>query len=187
MKFFITHILICLSLIVQSQSTFDWNWQCYKIVGDVRTPVNCYDVLPTPVFRGNVDSLCFEMEKRFVETLNEWRRNRGINELEYDYDMDSLLTTPWNESQVRAGEISHGEGYNSLKNRSNRVGISGCGECCGSNSRNDKGDVSQFFIQYKKSPPHWKILTDPRMNFISVSVIYDQETNRYYSVVNVRW
>ena len=95
MKYFITHILICLSLIVQSQSTFDWNWQCYKIVGDVRTPVNCYDVLPTPVFRGNVDSLCFEMEKRFVETLNEWRRNRGINELEYDYNtrvyMRSLL------------------------------------------------------------------------------------------------
>ena len=189
MKKLITIPLFFISLILYTQGTFTWGEpQCYYIDNkgkEVKVP--CDGHIPTTVFYGNVDSLCFEMEKRFVETLNEWRRNRGINELEYDYDMDSLLTTPWNESQVRAGEISHGEGYNSLKNRSNRVGISGCGECCGSNSRNDKGDVSQFFIQYKKSPPHWKILTDPRMNFISVSVIYDQETNRYYSVVNVRW
>jgi len=187
MKYLLPLLFCLISLTSTSQITWE-GAQCYYIDdkgNEVGVP--CDNVLPTPVFTGNIDSLCWEMEKRFVDTLNEWRRNRGINELEYDYDMDSLLTTPWNESQVRAGEISHGEGYNSLRNRSNRVGISGCGECCGSNSRNDKGDVSQFFIQYKKSPPHWKILTDPRMNFISVSVIYDQETNRYYSVVNVRW
>jgi len=187
MKYLLPLLFCLISLTSTSQITWE-GAQCYYIDdkgNEVGVP--CDNVLPTPVFTGNIDSLCWEMEKRFVDTLNEWRRNRGINELEYDYDMDSLLTTPWNESQVRAGEISHGEGYNSLRNRSNRVGISGCGECCGSNSRNDKDDVSQFFIQYKKSPPHWKILTDPRMNFISVSVIYDQETNRYYSVVNVRW
>jgi len=181
-------LLFCLiSLTTTSQITWE-GAKCYYIDDKGNeVEVSCDNILPTPVFTGNIDSLCWEMEKRFVDTLNEWRVNHGLNKLEYDYDMDSLLTTPWNESQVRAGEISHGEGYNSLKNRSNRVGISGCGECCGTNSRNDKGDVSQFFIQYKKSPPHWKILTDPRMNFISVSVIYDQETNRYYSVVNVRW
>jgi len=163
-------LLFCLiSLTTTSQITWE-GAKCYYIDDKGNeVEVSCDNILPTPVFTGNIDSLCWEMEKRFVDTLNEWRVNH------------------WNESQVRAGEISHGEGYNSLKNRSNRVGISGCGECCGTNSRNDKGDVSQFFIQYKKSPPHWKILTDPRMNFISVSVIYDQETNRYYSVVNVRW
>lgn len=188
MKKLLTIPLFFISLILYAQGTFTWTTQqCYKIVGYDTTIVNCDDVLPTPIFRDNVDSLCFEMEKRFVETLNEWRRNRGIHELEYDYDMDSLLTTPWNESQVRAGKISHGEGYNSLRNRSNRVGIRGCGECCASNYRHDRGDVSEFFIQYKGSPPHWKILTDDEYNYIAVSVLYDQETNRYYSVVNVRW
>jgi len=49
------------------------------------------------------------------------------------------------------------------------------------------GEVSRFFIQYKDSPPHWEILTDDDYDYISVSVLYDQETNRYYSVVNVRW
>ena len=149
--------------------------------------VDCDDVLPTPVFTGNIDSLCWEMEKRFVNTLNEWRRNHGISELEYDYDMQSLLTVPWNESQVQSGKISHGEGYNSLRNRSNRAGIRGCGECCAFNYRSDIGEVSQFFIQYKNSPLHWKILTDEDYHYIAVSVLYNQEKNRYYSVVNVRW
>jgi uncharacterized protein YkwD len=184
--------LLIISTLFISLSSYPQNsfWEdlgCYKIIGDDTMKVDCDYAWPTPVFHGNVDSLCLEMEKRFVETLNEWRLNHGINELEYDYDMDSLLTTPWNESQVREGKISHGEGYNSLRNRSNRVGIRGCGECCASNSRNDKGDVSQFFIQYKNSPPHWSILTDMDFNYISVSVLYDKEKNRYYSVVNVRW
>jgi len=79
--------LINIPLSVQSQ-TFTWNpQQCYKIVGNDTMLVDCDFAWPTPVFNGNVDSLCFETEKRFVETLNEWRRNHGLNELEYDYDM----------------------------------------------------------------------------------------------------
>ena len=184
----ITLLLLFLNLSVQAQTGFTWSEQtCYKIVGYDTTQVDCEDVLPTPVFTGNIDSLCWEMEKRFVNTLNEWRRNHGLNELEYDYDMQSLLTVPWNESQVQAGKISHGEGYNSFKNRSNRAGIRGCGECCAYNYRSDMGEISQFFIQYKNSSPHWKILTDDDYNYIAVSVLYDQETNRYYSVVNVRY
>jgi uncharacterized protein YkwD len=146
--------------------------------------IDCKDLIPNI---SNIDSICWEMEKRFVNTLNEWRRNHGISELEYDYDMQSLLTVPWNESQVQSGKISHGEGYNSLRNRSNRVGIGGVGECCAYNSRSDIGEVSQFFIQYKNSPLHWKILTDEDYHYIAVSVLYNQEKNRYYSVVNVRW
>jgi len=187
MKQFIIVLLFFINHTFYAQGTFTWtSQQCYKIIGNDTMKVDCEDVLPTPVFTGNIDSLCWEMEKRFVNTLNEWRRNHGRNELEYDYDMQSLLTVPWNESQVQSGKISHGEGYNSLKNRSNRVGIRGCGECCAFNHRSDIGEVSQFFIQYKESPPHWSILTDMDFNYIAVSVLYDQETNRYYSVVNVR-
>ena len=184
-------LLIIPLTLISFTSVSQITWNCYTEDKHGNTiKIDCDEVSwirPTPIFTGNIDSLCWEMEKRFVNTLNEWRREHGLNELEYDYDMESLLTVPWNESQVQKGEISHGEDSTSLKNRSNRVGIGGCGECCAYNHRSDVNEVSQFFLQYKNSPPHWKILTDPRMNFISASVIYDQETNRYYSVVNVRW
>lgn len=152
-----------------------------------KTIVDCDRVMPTPIFNGNIDSLCWEMEKRFVDTLNEWRLNNGISKLEYDHDMHAMLTLPHNEWQVSIGKISHGEGSNSLKSRSARVDIMGVGECCAYNHRSDLGEMSQFFLQYKGSLPHWKILTSEKYNYISASVIYDQETNRYYSVVNVRW
>lgn len=148
--------------------------------------VDCDVVLPTPVFTGNIDSLCWEMEKSFVSTLNEWRRNNGIHELEYDYDMESLLTVPHNEWQVDKGFIAHGEDGRSLSEISRSRGFTGVGECVAYNHRSDRNGVSQFFLQYKNSPPHWKILTDGKYKYISVSVMYDQETNRYYSVVNVR-
>jgi len=183
--FFINFIFYAQGASVFSETT------CYTIdtYGN-ETVIECDEVpwvIHTPIFIGNVDSLCWEMEKRFVETLNVWRRNSGVHELEYDYDMESLLTVPWNEKQVQMGKIGHGEGSTSLKNRSNKIGIGGVGECCAYNHTSDKNDVSQFFLQYKNSPPHWRILTDGKYKYISVSVMYDQETNRYYSVVNVRW
>jgi uncharacterized protein YkwD len=185
-------ISIFLSSVIYAQDGFIWsNTTCYttdKYGNEI--VIDCDEVpwiLPQPIFEGNVDSLCWEMEKRFVETLNDWRRKHGIHELEYDHDMHDMLTLPHNEWQVSVGNISHGVGDNSLKSRSNRVGINGVGECCAYNHRSDVGGVSQFFLQYKNSPPHWKILTDDSYHYIAVSVIYDQETNRYYSAVNVRW
>ena len=127
---------------------------------------------------GNGETVCC--------TLNEWRRNHGLNELQYDSEMESLLTVPWNEKQVQMGDISHGEGYNSLGNRSDRVGIGGVGECCAYNYKCDMGEVSRFFIQYKDSPPHWKILT-MMTTTTSQFQCYTTRKNRYYSVVNVRW
>lgn len=126
------------------------------------------------------------MEQCFVEMLNDWRRKHGNRELQYDNEMNSLLTEPWNEGQVVTGEIGHGEGSTSLKNQSDRVGISAVGECCTHNFRHDKNGQSELFIQYQKSPPHWKILTGDRDQYIAVSMLYDSELNRYYSVVNVR-
>ena len=188
---FMKNLLLLLFCLISLTTTSQITWegaQCYYIDdkgNEVEVP--CEGYIPTPVFTENIDSLCWEMEKRFVNTLNEWRRNHGIHELKYDYDMESLLTVPWNESQVRKGEISHGEGSTSLRNRSNRVGIGGVGECVAYNYRFDMGEVSQFFIQYNKSKPHWEILTSTDFHYISVSVLYDQEKNRYYSTVNVRW
>lgn len=183
-------ILVILFVLLASEAWSQFSFSettCYTVdeQGN-KTLVDCEDVLPTPLFTGNVDSLCSEMEQRFVETLNEWRRKHGKRELHYDFEMDSLLTVPWNEGQVIAVEISHGEGPTSLKNRSDRVGISAVGECCAHNYRHDKNGQSEFFIQYQKSPPHWKILTGDRYQYISVSVLYDSELNRYYSTVNVR-
>ena len=47
----------------------------------MRLKFRVISILPTPVFTGNIDSLCWEMEKRFVDTLNEWRVNHGLNEI----------------------------------------------------------------------------------------------------------
>ena len=47
------------------------------------------------------------------------------------------------------------------------------------------GEVSRFFIQYKDSPPHWKILTDDDYNYIVQFVYTTKKQIRYYSVVNV--
>ena len=181
-----TLILVFLSSVSFAQSTT--NWRCYiEDEHGNEIAVDCDGIiLPTPVFTGNIDSLCWEMEKRFVETLNDWRIRHGMNKLEYDHNMHAMLTLPHNEWQVSMENISHGVGANSLKSRSDRVNIMTVGECCAYNHRSDVGEVSSFFLQYKKSAPHWKILTDVKYNYISASVIYDPETNRYYSVVNVR-
>ena len=186
MKNLLTLLFYLISLTSTSQITWE-GAQCYYInnKGD-EIEVPCDGFIPTPIPQMNIDSLCWEMEKRFVNTLNEWRVNHGLNELEYDDDMESLLTVPWNEKQVQMGKISHGEGDNSFTSRSDWAGINTCGECCASNHRSDVDNESQFFKQYQKSPPHWEILTDSKYNYISVSVLYDQETNTYYSVVNVR-
>lgn len=177
-----------ISLSSYSQNSVWENLGCYTEDKYGNTiEVDCDDVLPTPIFTGNIDSLCWEMEKRFVNTLNEWRRNHGIHELEYDDDMESLLTVPHNEWQVNKGLIAHGEDGRSLSEISRSRGFTGVGECVAYNYRSDMGEVSQFFIQYKNSKPHWKILTSTDYHYISVSVLYDQEKNRYYSTVNVRW
>lgn len=135
----------------------------------------------------NMDSLCQVMEDRFVLTLNEWRKNRGIPELEYDYSMESQLTEPHNKWQVRNKKIAHGEGGRSLHSISTSLGFRGVGECVAYNTKPDFGEMSSFFIQYKNSKPHWKILIDDNYKYISVSVMYDNKLNRYYSTVNVRW
>lgn len=189
MKYFLTHLLISFTLIVQSQSTIKWDQDCFKIVNGVEYPINCDEMflhLPTPIFNGNVDSLCLEMEKLFVETLNEWRRNHGIHELEYDSHMERVLTNPHNKWQVENGQISHNEGDRLFSDIVKSVGLSGVGECCAYNFRHDVGGVSEFFNQYKHNPPHWRTLTDEDINYISASVLYEKEKNKYYSVVNVR-
>ena len=135
----------------------------------------------------NIDSLCQAMEDRFVLTLNEWRRNRDIAELEYDYNMERQLTDPHNKWQLGNKRIAHGEGGRSLHSISTSLGFRGVGECVAYNTRPDFGEISSFFIQYKNSKSHWKILTSSDYKYISVSVMYDNKLNRYYSTVNVRW
>lgn len=184
-------ILLFTCSISHTQSNLLDNIYCYEIIGNDTTPVDCdesfYEKLPTPIFYGNIDSLCWEMEKRFVRTLNEWRTEHGIHKLEYDNDMYDGLTLPHNEWQLQSGLISHSENGMSMSQRAEAVGIRGIGECCAYNYRSDLGELSRFFLQYKDSPPHWKILTDEAYHYIAASVLYDQETNRYYSTVNVRY
>ena len=80
---FMKNLLPLLFCLISLTSTSQITWegaQCYYIDdkgNEVEVPVI---ILPTPVFTGNIDSLCWEMEKRFVDTLNEWRVNHGLND-----------------------------------------------------------------------------------------------------------
>jgi len=91
-------LLIIPLTLISFTSISQITWNCYTEDEYGNTvKIDCDGHIPTPIFTGNIDSLCWEMEKRFVNTLNEWRRNHGIHELEYDDDMESLLTVPHNE------------------------------------------------------------------------------------------
>jgi uncharacterized protein YkwD len=149
-------LLIIPLTLISFTSISQITWNCYTEDEYGNTvKIDCDGHIPTPVFTGNIDSLCWEMEKRFVNTLNEWRRNHGIHELEYDDDMESLLTVPHNEWQVNKGLIAHGEDGRSLSEISRSRGFTGVGECVAYNYRSDMGEVSQFYIQYKKSKLHF--------------------------------
>jgi len=154
---------------------------------------DCDDVRPVPSIKSNVDSVCTEMEKLFVQTLNKWRRENNLGELRYDKEMEQILSNPHNQWQLNNKCISHGEGNNSegkstisYSERLRKVGLSMVAECVAYNSTKDEDGVSRFFIQYQNSEPHWNTLTDPKYQYISVSVVYDKEWDTFYSTVNVR-
>jgi uncharacterized protein YkwD len=181
--------LLLFSIISQSQtSTISWSQTvCTTKDKNGKTiVVNCDDFMPTAIFYGNVDSLCFEMEKRFIQTLNQWRQSNGLNQLIVDYEMQRNLSDPHNLWQVKVGDIDHDEGNVSYSKRTDDKGYFYVGECVAYNSRSDSKGVSEFFLQYKNSKPHWAILTSKEFKYISVSVMYDKSKNRYYSTVNVR-
>lgn len=189
MKKLLLITLLLLSIISQSQtSTISWSQTvCTTKDKNGKTIViNCEDFMPTPIFNGNIDSLCFEMENRFINTLNQWRQSNGLNQLIVDYNMKRDLTDPHNFWQVTVGDIDHDEGDVSYSERTNNKGYFYVGECVAYNSRSDLKEVSEFFLQYKNSKPHWSTLTSKEFKYISVSVMYDKSKNKFYSTVNVR-
>lgn len=127
-----------------------------------------------------------EMSQRLFNEINKHRKRLGIHPLVYDSNMEEMISSPWNQWQASNGKISHGSGDNSSHNRSKRVGIGGVGECCASNYKGDTEDTCQFLEQYKGSPLHWNILMDDDYHYISVSTVYVEVGDIYYSVVNVR-
>lgn len=128
-----------------------------------------------------------EMSQRLFNEINKHRRRLGVHMLVYDSNMEEMISSPWNQWQASNGKISHGGGDNNLHNRSKRVGIIGVGECCAYSSKGDSEETCQFLELYKNSPPHWNILMDDDYHYISISTVYVEIGNMYYSVVNVRW
>jgi uncharacterized protein YkwD len=127
-----------------------------------------------------------EMSQRLFNEINKHRKRLGIHTLVYDSNMEEMISSPWNQWQASNGKISHGSGDNSSHNRSKRVGIGGVGECCASSYKEDTEETCQFLEQYKGSPLHWNILMDDDYHYISVSTVYVEIGDIYYSVVNVR-
>ena len=134
----------------------------------------------------NIDSLCHQMSLNFHNHLNKVRRDLNLSTLSYDSSMFILLTYPHNLWQVKNAKVSHSEGNLTLSERFEYYGYNGIGECVAYNFRFDETQESMFLTQYRDSPSHWKILTDPKYNYISISTLYDQDKRRFYSTVNVR-
>jgi hypothetical protein len=115
---------------------------------------NCDDARPAPSIKSNVDSVCTEMEKLFVQTLNKWRRENRLGELRYDKEMERIFSNPHNQWQLDNKCISHGEGNNnggkatiSYEERLKKAGLYMVAECVSWNSTRDEDGISIFFLQ----------------------------------------
>ena len=195
MKFLIFTPLLIFSISMKSQITGMSSkvYACFEIVGKDTTIVPCEEhphiisnTRNLDPDETNIDSLCHQMSLNFYYHLNKVRREMNLNSLSYDSSMYLILSHPHNLWQLQNRKISHSEGKYTLSQRINFVGYSGVGECVAFNYRFDETEKSMFLTQYRDSPSHWKILTDPKYNRISISTLYDKEQRKFYSTVNVR-
>jgi uncharacterized protein YkwD len=168
-------------------------YTCFEIVGKDTIIVSCEEhphiisnTRNLDPDETNIDSLCHQMSLNFYNHLNKVRREMNLNSLSYDSSMYLILSHPHNLWQLQNRKISHSEGKYTLSERIEYVGYNGVGECVAFNYRFDETEESMFLTQYRDSPSHWKILTDPKFNRISISTLYDKEQRRFYSTVNVR-
>jgi len=195
MKFVILIFALFFSTGVYSQfESSGWKvYTCYKISGKDTIFIPCEDypylisntrsLNPNKI---NVDSLCHQMSLNLFNNLNNFRRGSDLGQLTYDSLMFRNLTHPHNLWQLRVGRISHNEDFRSYSERTKLRGYSGVAECVAYNQRFDEKDISNFFIQYRNSPSHWEILTNPRYKFISISTVYNKKEGKFFSTVNLR-
>jgi len=195
MKFWILIPLLLFSISMKSQITgmSPKFYTCFEIVGKDTIIVSCEEhphiisnTRNLDPDETNIDSLCHQMSLNFYNHLNKVRREMNLNSLSYDSSMYLILSHPHNLWQLQNRKISHSEGKYTLSERIEYVGYNGVGECVAFNYRFDETEESMFLTQYRDSPSHWKILTDPKYNYISISTLYDQDKRRFYSTVNVR-
>jgi len=195
MKFWILIPLLLFSISMKSQITgiSPKFYTCFEIVGKDTIIVSCEEnphiisnTRNLDPNKTNIDSLCRQMSLNFYNNLNKVRRDMNLSSLSYDSSMYLNLSHPHNLWQLQNRKISHSEGKYTLSQRIEYVGYNGVGECVAFNYRFDETEESMFLTQYRDSPSHWKILTDPKFNRISISTLYDKEQRRFYSTVNVR-
>ena len=191
---FVIPILFLLNNINAQVESSGWKvYTCYKISGKDTISIPCeehpYIISNTHSLNSNkinVDSLCHQMSLNLFKNLNDFRRRSNLGQLTYDSLMFRNLTHPHNLWQLRVGRISHSEDFRSYSERTKLRGYSGVAECVAYNRRFDDKDISNFFIQYRNSPSHWEILTNPRYKFISISTVYNKKEGKFYSTVNLR-
>lgn len=191
---FVIPILFLLNNINAQVEVGSWTvYTCYKISGKDTISIPCeehvYLISNTRSLNSNkinVDSLCHQMSLNLFNNLNDFRRGSNLSQLIYDSLMFRNLTHPHNLWQLRVGRISHSEDFRSYSERTKLRGYSGVAECVAYNHRFDENDISNFFIQYRNSPLHWEILTNPRYKFISISTVYNKKEGKFYSTVNLR-
>ncbi|RLE53950.1 MAG: hypothetical protein DRJ40_11850 [Thermoprotei archaeon] len=104
---------------------------------------------------------------KFVDLLNEERRKLGYQSLEVDYSLRSFVEVRWwhvRDYYVETGELEH----HMFRRDVVKYGLlyRGVAECCQIDSMYPTPE--EALECFKKSKPHWKILTDPEMKYIYV-------------------
>lgn len=188
MKYLFVIALVLLTLNVNSQ-VYQW---CTKWNPNIEETVEvpCDDPAGAPWnYRSmDMDSMLHSLSVEFFVMLNEIRAERDLNPLVYDSTMYECVTLPHNTWQMENNKVSHAGSVPYFTDKLKRCGYFTLSECCASNDKSFDTDTtrSYFLEQYEDSPSHWNSLLRPSMTYISISTLYNEELDMWFSTVNMR-
>lgn len=136
----------------------------------------------------DMDSMLHSLSVEFFVMLNDIRVEKGLNPLVYDSTMYECVTLPHNTWQMENNKVSHAGSVPYFTDKLKRCGYFILSECCASNNKSFDTDTtrSYFLEQYEDSPSHWNSLLRPTMTYISISTLYNEELDKWFSTVNMR-
>lgn len=187
MKYTFLFLLLVFSLTIQAQKRC---WKENEDIGEfVLCPCDDPDGSPWNYRYMDMDSMLHSLSLEFFTMLNKVRVKNGLNALVYDSTMYNCVTLPHNTWQLEKNEVSHVGSVQYFSNKLSRCGYLRMSECVASRTNGsfdtDK-NRSYFLEQYEDSPPHWESLMESDMIYISISTLYSEKHNTFYSTVNMR-
>lgn len=168
-------------------------WREVSMYERIRVP--CSDtktnvIRPDWTYSWDMDSLCYNMEVKLINKINQHRISLGLNIWEYSESLYNGITLPHNLYQVANRYVGHSENGKNIDERCkeiNWLGFKRIGENCASHHRFETNGVSFLFEQYMRSPKHKALIEDPNYRYYATSVIYNYEDNIFYNTLNTSY